>query len=330
MARAVPGAGSEASPTTVRDMRRRLGSSGLSVTPLALGTMLWGNAVDRHEAGDHLRAFVESGGNLVDTAYGYGGGDAETILGALLAGTVPRDDLVICTKAGISRARGERQVDVSRRGLMAQLESSLRRLGTDHVDLWLVHTWSDDVPLSETLSALEWAASSGRARYVGVSNYSGWQAARAFSLLEAARIPLVANEIEYSLVCRTPEHEVTSAATALGFGLLPWSPLGRGVLTGKYRNGIPSGSRAASDDFPGFAERFLGGQSARVAEAVAMAARGLGVKPGEVALAWVRDRPGVAAPIVGARTAAQLRSSLASLEVVLPDEIVAALDDVSA
>ncbi|NUS42003.1 MAG: aldo/keto reductase [Terrabacter sp.] len=311
-------------------MRRRLGSSGLSVTPLALGTMLWGNAVDRHEAGDHLRAFVEAGGNLVDTAYGYGGGDAETILGTLLDGTVPRDDLVICTKAGISRARGERRVDVSRRGLMAQLETSLRRLGTDHVDLWLVHTWSDDVPLSETLSALEWAATSGRARYVGVSNYSGWQAARAFSLLESARIPLVANEVEYSLVCRTAEHEVGPAATALGFGLLPWSPLGRGVLTGKYRNGIPSGSRAASVDFPGFAERFLGEQPARVAEGVAMAARGLGVKPGEVALAWVRDRPGVAAPIVGARTAAQLRSSLASLEVVLPEEIVSALDDVSA
>ena len=122
--------------------------------------------------------------------------------------------------------------------------------------------------------------SSGRARYVGVSNYSGWQSARAFSLLESARIPLVANEIEYSLVCRTPEHEVAPAATSLGFGLLPWSPLGRGVLTGKYRNGIPSGSRAASSDFPGFAERFLDEQTTRVADAVAMAARGLGAKPG--------------------------------------------------
>ncbi len=311
-------------------MRRRLGSSGLSVTPLALGTMLWGNAVDRHEAGDHLRAFVEAGGNLVDTAYGYGGGDAETILGGLLDGTVPRDDVVICTKAGISRSGGQRRVDVSRRGLMSQLETSLRRLGTDHVDLWLVHTWSDDVPLSETLSALEWAAASGRARYVGVSNYTGWQSARAFSVLESARIPMVANEIEYSLVCRTPEHEVTPAATSLGFGLLPWSPLGRGVLTGKYRHGIPSGSRAASTDFPGFAERFLDEQTARVADAVAMAARGLAVKPAEVALAWVRDRPGVAAPIVGARTPAQLRSALASLELTLPSEIVAALDDVSA
>lgn len=310
-------------------MRRRLGSSGLTVTPLALGTMLWGNAVDRHEAGDHLRAFVDAGGNLVDTAYGYGGGDAETILGGLLGSSIARDDVVVCTKAGISRAGGQRRVDVSRRGLMGQLETSLRRLGTDHVDLWLVHTWSDEVPLSETLSALEWAAASGRARYVGVSNYSGWQSARAFSLLEAARVPLVANEVEYSLVCRTPEHEVTPAASTLGFGLLPWSPLGRGVLTGKYRNGIPSGSRAASGDFPGFAERFLDEHTRRVSDAVAMAARGLGTKPAEVALAWVRDRPGVAAPIVGARTTAQLRSALESLELTLPTEIVAALDDVS-
>ena len=291
--------------------------------------MLWGNAVDRHEAGDHLRAFVDAGGNLVDTAYGYGGGDAETILGGLLGSSIDRDDVVVCTKAGISRAGGQRRVDVSRRGLMGQLETSLRRLGTDHVDLWLVHTWSDEVPLSETLSALEWAATSGRARYVGVSNYSGWQSARAFSLLESARVPLVANEVEYSLVCRTPEHEVAPAASALGFGLLPWSPLGRGVLTGKYRNGIPSGSRAASNDFPGFAERFLDESARRVSDAVAMAARGLGAKPAEVALAWVRDRPGVAAPIVGARTSAQLRSALASLELTLPTEIVAALDDVS-
>jgi aryl-alcohol dehydrogenase-like predicted oxidoreductase len=291
--------------------------------------MLWGNAVDRHDAAEHLRAFVEAGGNLVDTAYGYGGGDAETILGGLIGDVVPREDLVVCTKAGISRASGERRVDVSRRGLMAQLEASLRRLGTDHVDLWLVHTWSDDVPLSETLSALEWAAVSGRARYVGVSNYSGWQSARAFSLLESARVPLVANEVQLSLVHRDAETEVVPAAVGLGFGLLPWSPLGRGVLTGKYRNGIPSGSRAASSDFPGFAQRFLDEHSAGVVEAVAMAARGLGTSAAEVALAWVRDRPAVAAPVVGARTTSQLRTALASLDLELPAEIVGALDDVS-
>lgn len=311
-------------------MRRRLGSSGLSVTPLALGTMTWGHGVDRHDAAEHLRAFLDAGGDLVDTAYGYGGGESESMLGELVGSQVARDDLVLCTKAGISRPGGERRVDVSRRALMSQLEASLRRLGTDHVDLWLVHTWSDEVPLAETLSALEWAVTTGRARYVGVSNYTAWQTTRALSLLEQSRVPLVANEIEFSLVCRSPEVELTGAATALGFGLLPWSPLGRGVLTGKYRNGIPAGSRAASADFPGFTDRFLDDHSARVVDAVATAARGLGVTPAQVALAWVRDRPGVTAPIVGVRTAAQLRTALASLEVVLPAEIVTALDEVSA
>ena len=140
----------------------------------------------------------------------------------------------------------------------------------------------------------------------------------------------MANEVQYSLVCRSPEHEVAPAAEALGFGLLAWSPLGRGVLTGKYRNGIPSGSRAASDDFPGFVERFLDEHSVQVAEAVTMAARGLGVSAAQVALSWVRDRPAVTAPIVGVRTTSQLRAALGSLDLVLPDEIVSALDDVSA
>ncbi|MCU1536512.1 MAG: aldo/keto reductase [Humibacillus sp.] len=311
-------------------MRRRLGTSGLAVTPLALGTMTWGTGVDRHEAGEHLRTFLEAGGNLVDTAFGYGGGESESMLGELLADPAVRAEVVVATKSGISRTGGQRRVDVSRRGLMTQLETSLRRLGTDHVDLWLVHTWADDVPLAETLSALEWAADSGRARYVGVSNYGGWQSARAASLLEQSRVPLVANEVEYSLVCRAPETEVAPAALALGHGLLAWSPLGRGVLTGKYRNGIPAGSRAASADFPGFVTRFLDEHSVRVAEAVTMAARGLGVSPAQVALAWVRDRPGVTAPIVGARTSGQLRAALGSLDLVLPDEIVGALDDVSA
>ena len=175
-----------------------------------------------HEAGEHLRAFLQAGGNLVDTAYGYGGGASESILGELLTDPTVRDELVVCTKSGISRTGGRRRVDVSRRGLMAQLETSLERLRTDHVDLWLVHTWSDDVPLAETLSALEWAADSGRARYVGVSNYGGWQSARASSLLEQVRVPLVANEVEYSLVCRDPEPEVarlrSPSATACSRG----------------------------------------------------------------------------------------------------------------
>lgn len=306
-----------------------MGSSGLSVSRLALGTMTWGRTTDEDGARDQLRTFLDAGGNLVDTAHGYSDGASETIIGRLLEEEVGREDVVICTKSGISRRSGQRVVDTSRHSLLAQLDTSLERLGTDHVDLWLVHTWSDEVPLTETLSALEWAIATGRARYVGVSNFSGWQSARALSLLEQARVPMVANEIEYSLLNRAAEPDLLAAGQALGFGLLPWSPLGRGVLTGKYRHGIPADSRAASRDFPRFTASYLDERAAGIVEALAIAARGLSVSPSEVALAWVRDRPGVVSPVVGARTTAQLRTSLSSEALELPSEIVAALDEVS-
>jgi aryl-alcohol dehydrogenase-like predicted oxidoreductase len=307
-----------------------MGTSGLSVSRLALGTMTWGRTTSEEEARDLLQTFLDAGGNLVDTAHGYSDGASEEIIGRLVDDVVPRDELVVCTKSGISRRSGHRVVDTSRHSLLSQLDTSLERLGTDHVDLWLVHTWSDEAPLSETLSALEWAVSTGRARYVGVSNFSGWQTARALSLLEQARVPLVANEVEYSLVNRTAEPDLLAAAEALGFGVLPWSPLGRGVLTGKYRNGIPADSRAASRDFPRFTARYLDAHSTAVVEALAIAAKGLDVSLTEVALAWVRDRPGVVSPVVGSRTTAQLRTALQSESLVLPEELVAALDEVSA
>src|SRR6476646_8340320 len=310
--------------------QRRMGTSGLSVSRLALGTMTWGRTSDEEGAREQLRTFLDAGGNLVDTAHGYSDGAAEEIIGRLIEDDVAREDLVICTKSGISRRSGQRIVDTSRHSLLSQLDTSLERLGTDHVDLWLVHTWSDEAPLTETLSALEWAVNTGRARYVGVSNFSGWQTARALSLLEQARVPLVANEVEYSLVNRSAEPDLLAAAQALGFGLLPWSPLGRGVLTGKYRNGIPADSRAASRDFPRFTARYLDERNSAIVEGLAIAAKGLEVSLAEVALAWVRDRPGVVSPVVGARTTAQLRTSLASESLVLPDELVAALDEVSA
>ena len=296
---------------------------------LALGTMGWGASTPVEDAGDHLKIYLDAGGDFVDTAHGYANGASEEALGTMLGDLVPRDDLVICTKAGISRRTGARVVDTSRRTLMHQLDTSLQRMGTPYVDLWLVHTWSDDTPLDETLSALEWAVTSGRARYVGVSNYSGWQAAHAATLMSASRVPLVANEIEYSLLNRMPEDELVPAAQALGFGLLPWSPLGRGVLTGKYRHGIPADSRAASREFTGLAGLTLTEESGQIVDAVAIAARGMNVSPAEIALAWVRDRPGVVAPIVGARTTAQLRTALASEDLELPAELVQALDDVS-
>ncbi len=187
------------------------------------------------------------------------------------------------------------------------------------MDLWLVHTWSDDAPLEETLAALDHAVSSGRTRYVGISNYSGWQTAWAASWQRAGsgRTPLAATQVEYSLVHRETELEVMPTAAALGLGVLPWSPLGRGVLTGKYRHGVPADSRAASPHFEAFVTKYLDGRSRRIVDAVVTAADGLGATPLEVALAWVRDRPGVTAPIVGARTAAQLRGALAAEDLVL-------------
>ena len=309
--------------------RRRMGGSGLAVSRLGLGTMLWGGVLDEDGCRDLLVAYLEAGGTLLDSAHSYAEGRSEELVGSLLRELARREDVTICTKGGITRTPDERVVDTSRGGLLRHLDDSLRRLDTDYVDLWLVHTWSDSAPLEETVGALEYAVTSGRARYVGVSNYSGWQTARAYSLLEAARVPLVANEIEYSLVTRDAEDDLVPAAEGLGFGLLPYSPLGGGVLTGKYRSGVPSGSRAAMRQFPGFGQDRLDARSMGVAEAVSTAAGGLGVSATEVALAWVRDRPGVVAPIVGCRTVAQLRPALASEDLELPPEIVAALDEVS-
>jgi aryl-alcohol dehydrogenase-like predicted oxidoreductase len=312
--------------------RRHLGRSGLQVSRIGLGTMTWGRDTDEHESADQLKAFLEAGGTLLDTSAGYGDGAAEEVIGALLGSRVERSEMVVATKAGISRRTGERVVDTSRRALLDTLDGSLQRLGTDHVDLWQVHAWSDATPLEETLSAVDDAVSSGRARYAGISNFSGWQTARAVTYQQSwpARAPIVSTQVEYSLVARGVETEVLPCARALGLGVLAWSPLGRGVLTGKYRTGIPADSRAASPHFAAFVERFLDDRSRRIVDALVTAADGLEVAPVEVALAWVRDVPGVTAPIVGARTAAQLRAALASEQLVLPLEIRAALDDVSA
>jgi len=312
--------------------QRHLGRSGLLVSRLGLGTLGWGREVDADEAKTILAAFVDAGGSLVDTAAGYGDGDSERTIGALLAeGLVARDEVVLATKAGVARRGTERQVDASRRTLLATLDASLDRLRTDHLDLWLIHRWSPLTPLDETLSALDYAVGSGRVRYAGVADFTGWQCARAATWQAAVpgRTALVALGAEYSLVNRSADRELLPACVDLGLGLLPWSPLGRGVLTGKYRHGTPSDSRAASPQYEAFVSHYLDNRSRRIVDAVATAADGLGVSPVGVALAWVRDRPAVAAPIVGVRTASQLAAALASEDVTVPDEIRAALDDVS-
>jgi aryl-alcohol dehydrogenase-like predicted oxidoreductase len=311
--------------------QRSVGATGLTVSRLGLGTMTWGRDTDEHEARDQLISFAEAGGTFVDTAAGYGDGASEELIGRLIGDVVARDEVVLATKAGISRRSGQRETYAGRGRLLADLDASLRRLGVDYVDLWQVHTWVDGVPVEETLTALDLAVSSGRASYVGVSNYSGWQTAQAATWQRAVpgRATLASTQMEYSLLNRRIEDDVVPAARAMGLGILPWSPLGRGVLTGKYRTGIPSDSRGASPVFSGFVEAYLDERSQRIVEGVAKAAEGRGWSMLEVALVWVRDRPGVTAPIVGARTAKQLLGVLGVEELSLPPELVQALDDVS-
>src|SRR5690606_4921378 len=261
--------------------QRRLGRSGLSVSCLGLGRCLWGQDTDEHEAKSALTAFVDAGGTLVDTAASYCDGDSERILGSLIDKVVPRDELVIATKAGLGTRRGEWGADTSRGGLLRQLDGSLHRLGVDEVDLWQVHVWSRSAPREETHGALGYAGSRGRARYVGVSNWSGWQTGLGYGWQAAVpgRAPLTSTQVEYSLLNRTAEDEVLPAARALGMGVLAWSPLGRGVLTGKYRSGIPADSRAATPHLGSNVAPYLDETSHGIVEAVLRAADGLNLSP---------------------------------------------------
>ena len=312
--------------------KRPVGASGLQVSRLGLGTMTWGRDTDEQEAADQLRLFLDAGGNFIDTAAIYGDGDSERVLGGLIDAMAKREDLVIASKSGISIRSGERKIDNSRKALLAELDRTLTRLGTDYLDIWQVNAWDEDVPLEETLGAFDSAVSSGKVRYVGIANFSGWQTARAVTLQNPifGKAPISSTQNELSLLNRKCEREVLSAAKALGFGFFAWSPLGRGVLTGKYRRGMPSDSRGASPHFSNFIEPYLSDKSARIVEAVLVAADGLGLSPIEIAIAWVRDLPGVSAALVGARTGAQLRGILTSENVLLPAPVIEALDEVTA
>jgi aryl-alcohol dehydrogenase-like predicted oxidoreductase len=311
--------------------KRRAGASGLKLSRLGLGTMTWGRDTDEIEAADQCRAFLDAGGNFIDTAATYGDGDSERVIGGLIGTLFNRDEVIIATKAGIAFSDGVRRVDASRHSLIAELDRSLNRLGTDFVDIWQINNWDELTPLDDTLSALDYAYTTGRARYVGISNYSGWQLARAATKQQSnsMKAPLTTVQGEYSLLNRSAEYELIDAAIECGLGFLAWAPLARGVLTGKYRKGIPSDSRGAAPHFAKHIEPYLDSRSTRIVEAVAVAAEGLGFSPIEVALAWVRDAPGVTTALIGARTGAQLRGVLKSEEISLPDIVRTALDEIS-
>ena len=221
---------------------RTLGRTGLQVSRIGLGTMTWGRDTDEHEAANQLRIFLDAGGNFIDTAAAYADGDSERVIGGFIGTLVPRDEITIATKAGISFKSGERSINNSRSTLLSDLDASLIRLGVDYIDLWQIHQWDPHTPLEEVLSALDFAVSSGRVRYVGVSNFASWQLARAATIQNPffGKVALSSTQSEYSLLNRSVESELLPACQEVGTGFIAWSPLGRGVLTGKYRYGTPS------------------------------------------------------------------------------------------
>ncbi|MBY6675466.1 aldo/keto reductase [Rhodococcus sp. BP-332] len=305
---------------------RTVGSSGLRVSRLGLGTGEWGRGVDGDDAAAQVTAFVDAGGTLVDASASYGDGRALRVLAEIVDDVVPRGELVLSIDSGVSRpdTSGHWTVDCSRRALLADLDRTLRELGTDHLDLWSVGAWDPQTPLGEVAATLEHAVSSGRVRYAGVRGFTAWQLATV-----SASVDITAAQAEYSLLARGAEDELFPAADHHGVGVLAVSALAGGVLTGKYRDGVPADSRGADDHRRHALAPFLGEDGGKVVEAVLTAADGLGTSPLAVALAWARDRPGVASVVVGTRDIGQLTGVLAAEEVALPSAITSALDDVS-
>jgi len=315
---------------------RQLGHSGLRVSALTLGTMTFGGrdqfasvgSTDVEGATRQIDLCLDRGVNFVDTANVYSAGVSEEILGAALKGR--RDRMLIATKARMSMGDGPNDAGLSRHHLVAECEASLRRLATDYIDLYQVHEWDGQTPLEETLEALDMLVRSGKVRYVGASNYTGWQLMKALAVADRHGYQrFVTQQIYYSLQARDAEYELVPLAVDQNVGILVWSPLAGGLLSGKFRRGVdgPAGSRALSDwNEPPVRDDE---QLYDTVEALVEIGEGHGVSAAQVALAWLLGRPGVVSLIVGARTDEQLADNLAAAELKLSDEERARLEEVS-
>lgn len=316
---------------------RTLGRSGCAVSTLALGTMTFGDETDEEGAHAQLDRFVAAGGTLVDTADVYSRGISEEIVGRWLgkqSGDV-RDRVVLATKGRFPMGDGPNDVGLSRRHLTRALDASLRRLGADRVDLYQVHGYDPLTPLEETLQFLDDAVRAGKIDYVGLSNFTGWQVQRAVDVAEFARwSPPVTLQPQYNLLAREIEWEIVPAARANGLGLLPWSPLGGGWLTGKYRRDERPSGRTRLGENPergveAYDRRSTVERTWDVVDAVRAVADDRGVTMPQVALAWLADRPAVSSVILGARTVEQLDDNLGAAGLHLTAEETARLDAVS-
>ena len=317
---------------------RRLGRTGVLVSELGLGTMTFGLRgegwrIDEETSHRVLDRFVAAGGNLLDTADVYSSGRSEEVIGRWLAHQ-DREELVLATKARFRTRPGPNGVGLSRKHLLHAVRESLGRLRTDHVDLFQVHAWDPWTPLEETFGTLNRLVEDGMVRYIGVSNFRGWQLEKALQLCrQRSWEEPVSLQPQYSLYARASEFELLPLCAAEGLAVLPWSPLASGVLTGKYVQGVrapPPGSRIAEAEDPGaYASRFDNERVRRILSALNSVSTSLGRTPAQVALNWLLDRPAVTAPILGARSVEQLEEDLGATGWALPSEARAALDTAS-
>ena len=317
-----------------------LGRSGLRVSRLALGTMTFGNAGIRGIGGswgsDETTAraifnrYVEAGGNFIDTADSYAGGMSESLVGSFVAEAGLRDQVVIATKFSNNLSPGNPNAGGNgRKNIMRAVEASLRRLKTDYIDLYLLHTWDRMTPVEEVMRTLDDLVRAGKIRYAGLSDVPGWYAARAQTWAEAHALATpISLQLPYSLVERSIEHEFVPLAETLGLGITAWSPLAMGLLSGKYRSGTQAGRLAL--DASGTGLGLFNERNARIVAALEETAANVGRSMAQVALNWVVNRPGVAAAIVGASRLDQLEDNLASLDFELTADQYSALDAASA
>ena len=311
---------------------RKLGRTGLKVSNLCLGSMTFGNSqwgCDEATSRLIIDRFLDAGGNFIDTADVYSAGVSEEITGRAIRDK--RSRVVLATKVAGPMGAGPNDLGLSRKHILDAVDASLVRLATDYIDLYQVHAYDPTTPLDETLRALDDCVRAGKVRYAGCSNYSAWQVMKANALareMGTARYDCL--QPQYSLTCRYIEREHVPLCIEEGIGIIPWSPLGGGLLTGKIRRGQepPEGSRTAVD--PARRERLLSEKNLEIAEAVVETAQSIGRTPSQVALAWVATRPGVTAPIFGARTLEQLEDNLPAADLTLGDEALKRLEEASA
>ena len=314
-----------------------LGKSGLKVSPLCLGAMTFGNGegsnADEATSRRIFDIYVEKGGNFVDTADGYTGGVSEQHVGKFIADTKSRDKIVLATKFTFNQSPGNPNAGGNgRKNIYRAIEASLKRLNTDYIDLYWLHAWDTMTPVEEVMSTIDALVREGKVRYFGLSDVPAWYGARAQTIAELRGTEKIAAlQLEYSLLERSIEREHIPLARELGIGLCPWSPLGSGFLSGKYRRAVQDGEVRRLDALAGtpFA-RFDTERNRAIVEVLVDVAGEIGRLPAEVALAWVNTQPGVTSTILGASRPDQLEANIASLDVDIPPELRAKLDEASA